>query len=209
MSRLHARLGARLYRAPCPSPLELGEFHLGLLAADRAQAVSEHVAECPYCAREVAQLAEYLAQPIRVARVGGVRGGLERCRDWLRRAVGRLRGEGKMYRGPLLAVLAPAYVGVRGAEEALVYEAGEMQVAIEIQDDPQQADRRTMLGLVTGVDVGGLKVFLLIEEKPVAEAPVDELGNFVLAGLRPGGYDLRLSGPELDARVEAVQVGTA
>ena len=208
MRGLHARLAARLYRAPCPSPHELGEYHLRVLADERAGAVSEHIAECPYCAREVAQLGEYLAQPVPAPRVSRVRRALRRCGLWVRGLVARLRGEESTHRGPLFAVLAPAAVGVRGAEEALVYTAGDVQVAIEIQDDAQQADRRTVLGLVTGAGVSELRAFLSRGEQLVAEAAVDELGNFVLAGLEPGGYDLRLSGPELDVRVEGVQIGT-
>jgi anti-sigma factor RsiW len=207
MRSLHARLAARLYRAPCPSPQELGEFHLALLSEESAAAVSEHMAECPYCAREVGQLAEYLAQPLPVPRISAL-GRLARgCRNLVRGLAERVSGERPTRRGPLFAVLAPAYVGVRGAEEALVYEAGDVQIAIEIQDDPQQADRLAVLGLVTGADPTGLRGFLARGEKTVAEAAVDDLGNFVLAGLASGRYDLRLSGPDLDIRVDDLQVG--
>jgi len=60
LERMEVVLRSLLYRVTCPSPLELGEYHLGVLAGKQARAIGRHLAECPHCAREVAQLESFL-----------------------------------------------------------------------------------------------------------------------------------------------------
>ena len=60
LARLQGRLTAQLYRVTCPSSQVLGEHQLGILPPVEAEAIARHVASCPHCAREVAQLGDYL-----------------------------------------------------------------------------------------------------------------------------------------------------
>src|SRR5690606_12728269 len=60
LAQLQTQLTAHLYRADCPQPAELGEYHLNLLPAGRAAEVAAHLAGCPRCRQEVAQLQAYL-----------------------------------------------------------------------------------------------------------------------------------------------------
>jgi hypothetical protein len=60
LARLQNRLRARLFRAHCPSAMQLGDYHLGLLPASQALMVAQHVRGCPHCRREVQQLGMYL-----------------------------------------------------------------------------------------------------------------------------------------------------
>src|SRR5437868_5479493 len=60
LARLQQQLAAQLYRVVCPPPLELGEYHLGVLAPDRVATVEKHLAECLHCAREMQDLQGYL-----------------------------------------------------------------------------------------------------------------------------------------------------
>ncbi len=59
LERFQKTLTTQLYRIDCPSPLELGEYHLRMLPASQMLVISQHVRECPHCASEVAQLEEY------------------------------------------------------------------------------------------------------------------------------------------------------
>jgi anti-sigma factor RsiW len=59
LARLQDILTAHLYRFNCPPPATLGEYHLGVLPGDRAAAVTQHLAECPRCGSEIAQLKDY------------------------------------------------------------------------------------------------------------------------------------------------------
>ena len=62
LAALQGRLLAGLYRAVCPTPDELGDYDLGLLPTDQALAVTQHLAECPHCTREIAQLQAFLTE---------------------------------------------------------------------------------------------------------------------------------------------------
>ena len=61
LAALHGRLAAGLYRAVCPTPHELGEYHLGLLPPGQAAAIAQHLADCPHCTQEMAHLRVFMA----------------------------------------------------------------------------------------------------------------------------------------------------
>ena len=61
LAQQEGRLTRQLYRVNCPSPSELGEYHLGMLPAAQMDAIRHHLEECPLCRSEVAQLEGYLA----------------------------------------------------------------------------------------------------------------------------------------------------
>ncbi|MGD8473896.1 MAG: hypothetical protein PVH59_07210, partial [Anaerolineae bacterium] len=98
--------------------------------------------------------------------------------------------------------------GLRGEETGpRLYQAGEAQVAIEIQDDATRGDRKTLLALVTGVDTSELVAHLWLADRRVGQVPVDELGNLVVPDLAPGSYELILSGPEVEVHIRDLDVG--
>lgn len=200
LADLQGRLTAALYRVTCPSPLELGEYHLGVLPRERMAAVSRHLEGCPHCSREVAQLQAYLGELAADLEFSP----RERIKVWVAELI---RGEGGRDRPPAL-VLAPAAMGLRGEERGpRLYQAGEAQIAIEIQDDVQQPGRKTVLALVTGVATHSLVGHLWQAGQRVAEVPVDELGNLIIAGLVPASYDLILSGPGTEIHIQGLEVG--
>jgi len=54
------RLTKQLYRSSCPSPMELGEYHLRKLPDPRRLVIAQHLQICPYCVQEVSELEEFL-----------------------------------------------------------------------------------------------------------------------------------------------------
>jgi hypothetical protein len=202
IARVQGRLTTQLYRIACPSTEDLGEYHLRVLPRDRAAAVARHLKECPHCTREVAQLRDYL---------GDLAPDLEfSSLERIRVLVAQLVRGGRESGGAGALAPAPAYAGLRGEEEGpRIYRADETQIAIEIQDDPEQRDHRILLGLLTGMDIHGLTAHLWQADQRIAGAAVDELGNFVIPSLAPGSYELILSGPEVEIHIQDLVVGTA
>ncbi|MFQ5343803.1 MAG: hypothetical protein ACE5F6_19845 [Anaerolineae bacterium] len=203
LARVQHRLTARLFRVACPPPEDLGEYHLALLPQEQAAAVTRHLAICPRCAQEVAQLEVYLrelAPALEFSR-------LERIEERVRVLVARLlqAGEGREGGQPLLA---PAPAGIRGEEAGpYIYQADGVQVVLDVQADAEQPDRQVILGLVTGLDdPQELAVSVWQAGEHRETTPVDELGNFVVAGLTPATYELIVSGPEVEIHIQDVEV---
>ena len=199
LAAFEGRLAAGLYRALCPTPQELGEYHLGLLAADQATAVEQHLAGCPHCAREVAQLQAFLAsqEPVREPAPGP----LEQVREQVRVWIAQLLAPGPG--------LAPAPVGIRGQEQASrTYRAGGVEVVLGVQPDAEQPDRSVILGLVIGLDAAGVAAHLWQNRRPIATVEVDDLDSFVIPGIAPGVYELVLAGPKLEIVIQDLQIGT-
>jgi hypothetical protein len=205
LARLQGRLTSQLYRLTCPSPVELGEYRLGLLPRDQAAAVARHLAECPHCAREAAQLTDYLAELAPTLEPGLLAQVKERVKVLVAHLV-----NGGLATGLLTQpTLTPAYAGIRGGEgEPFLYQADDVQIAAEVQDDAERPDRKVLLGLVIGMEPSGVKVHLWQADQRVAVVPVDELGNFVIPGLAPGSYELILSGPEVEIHIQELEIGT-
>jgi hypothetical protein len=183
--------------------MELGEYRLDMLAHDRAESVREHLAACPHCTCEIAQLEAYLDDLAPDLEVGFMEQIKERTRVMIARFIGREGGN-----GPLgVPALAPAYAGLRGREENVhLYEAEEMSVAIEVQDDADQPGRKAILGLAMGPDPLGGLAFLWQMRQRITVVPVDDLGNFVIPNLDAGSYELILSGPLVEIHIQELQV---
>lgn len=193
LARLQERLTARLYRLSCPPAVELGEYHLGVLDAARAATVAAHVSGCVHCSREVAQLEGYLDD----LAPDLVTSPLEQLKEQVRVLVASLVGGG----------LEPAVAGVRGEEEGpFVFRADDIQVILDVQDDSEKPDRKTILGLVTGIDPQGLHVFLWHDDRLLTRVPVDDLGNFLFLQLFPGRYELIVTGPETEIHIQTLDI---
>jgi hypothetical protein len=81
-------------------------------------------------------------------------------------------------------------------------------VIVEVETDAERADRKTVLGLVIGLDEAlEWSAHLWQAGQRVETTPIDELGNFVLSGLHPGAYELILARPELEIHIQHIQVG--
>lgn len=200
LDQMQEDMRARMYRIACPTSLQLGEYHLGLLADTDTREIARHLKDCPHCSREVSQLKTYMgdlssdlefsfAERIKVLVANLVRAG----------------GRPDPFGAP---ALAPAFAGLRGEETGpRLYQAGEAQVAIEVQDDATRGDRKTLLALVTGMDTTELVAHLWLADRRVGAVPVDELGNLVIPNLTPGSYELILSGPKVEVHIRDLDVG--
>ncbi|MEZ4726379.1 MAG: hypothetical protein R3E79_04515 [Caldilineaceae bacterium] len=202
LASLEQRLTTTLYRLACPSPLELGEYQLKLLSAADTHAVALHVNQCPHCAAEIAILTDYLAAVAPTIEPAAALPLAERARILVARLVEGFAGLNTP--GGLTAATA----GLRGdAGEQLVYEVDGVQVIIDVQTDVQQPTQRVLLGLVLGLPASQtVTAHLWRTEQAVATTMVDELGNFVIAALAPGAYDLILSSDKTEVHIQDLQI---
>lgn len=191
---LQKDLKKRLHRVDCPTSMELGDYHLGLLAAPQALLVAQHVRGCPLCRREVAELEEFLSEP---AQQPGFLGSIKALIASLVSGPGVDAG----------VASAPTFGGLRGdGEEPFIYQAGQVRIVIEVQDDVEQMGLKTLLGLVTGLESNEFTIQVNQGESVIATSSVDEIGNFIISHLSPGHYKLILNGPNMEIHVQSLPV---
>jgi hypothetical protein len=61
---LEAWLRAAIYRQNCPEPMLLGEYQLGLLDEAAQARIQLHLARCPHCQADLAELVDFLAEGV-------------------------------------------------------------------------------------------------------------------------------------------------
>lgn len=179
-SLLQNRLKKKLYRSTCPSPVELGDYHLGLLPASQVLVVAGHVRECPLCRRELAQLEDYLTA-------------LE-PRSVLPKAVRVLIGRlvGPRADGPASGTAAPALRGeMKGP---LIFAADGIVVTLDVQ--PGRHGQIFIQGQMAADEQDqwtGAVVRVQQTDMPDLTASLDDLGAFVFEEVRPGSMDLKIT----------------
>jgi hypothetical protein len=103
--------------------------------------------------------------------------------------------------------ISPAFAGLRGEEdEPFIYQVGNVQIVIDIQDDVEQIGHKTILGLVTGSESKEFIVQVSQEDQIIATSSVDEIGNFVITQLMPGDYEIVLEDSEGEIHIQSIQV---
>lgn len=187
--RLERHLQKALWRQ-CPSPHDLGEFELGLLALTEMDSIGNHVNGCPHCQSELKELREFLvtAEPLGLAAVA------EWVVEW---AEGLFSGSGQL-----------GFAGVRGAGgRARTFQVGELLLSITLQDRPDGL--RDVLALIMRADgeqVQSGKVTLLLEGEPDRITSVDAGGNVVLTGIPARGCDLVIEADDQRIRLYGVNL---
>jgi hypothetical protein len=169
------RLRGRLYRFTCPSSMELGDYHLGLLPPPQGLVIAQHVRGCPHCRREVAELAEFLTGPdvqpdlLETAKVlfaQLVDGGATP-------AFGALRGESK---GPL------------------IFEADGVVITLDVQ--PGSNSHISLLGQLAADDQDewtGAQVELQQADSQQLTTFMDDLGAFRFEAVQPGSIKFTIT----------------
>ena len=173
------RLMRHLYRWDCPTTEWLGDYHLGLLSDAATELVTLHLAQCPHCQSELAQLRLYLASepdsPSLVAR--------------------RLRTAPGV--GEILARLMPPApaTALRGAAlEPIMAEAGDQFVVLNPQ--PRPDGRVEVIGqMVAPEPVRWQGALVVVRQNDAVQAitTLDDLGTFQCATLRPGVTEFKFT----------------
>ena len=195
MAHIDDSLKAALYRITCPDSATLGNYHLGLLSETAAHQVSNHLAVCPLCTRDIAQLEAFLAETaVSLQPSTG-----ERIKVWIAK---RIRSGGQTRN-----ILCTPPLATRGGDTGpLMYEAGDAQLSLEVQDDPEHPGRKSILGLVLGIETEAVEAKLLQGDGVITAVTLDEIGNFTFTGLEPGQYQLTLSGETMEIHVQDLNI---
>jgi hypothetical protein len=181
LARLQNGLTARLYRITCPSPLELGEYHLRILTSPQMLVIAQHVRECPHCEAEVAQLENFLQDL-----TTDVKPALTPVRVLIARLLGgsgegaapmpALRGEGK---GPII-MEAEGMVITLDVEPGA---DGQISILGQVAADDQDQWTNASVELQQG------------DRQPVATS-LDDLGAFRFQAVRPGATRIMITSTE-------------
>lgn len=177
-------------RTLCPEAQRTGEFILGLMPPVESTKLSQHLAQCPWCAAEAEQMREWLRVPDALTeeqknthRPPNIPAG-ERI-DWLRRVVATLLK---------VDISAPSYVKarVRGSTEGLplTYQAENFTIVVTVQAAGPRSKGLNVLGLVQNEDGSleeliGAEIRLISQGQTVATEILDELGNFIFEDVQP------------------------
>lgn len=183
LQRDQQMLMAHLYRSTCPTVETIIAYEQQTLPGDLAPQVIDHLAVCPHCTREKAQLKGFLKET-----------GRDLDRDIfasVKLAIGTLIGPD---------MLTLHLSGVRGAESSeQVYQAGDLMLALEVEPDPHDQTQRSLLGLIGKNEWIGSRVSLRSDERLAGQTVIGEFGQFVLQGLDLGSYTLILENPPDEA----------
>lgn len=179
LAALQNRLRDQLSGLPWLSTLDISAYHLGFLSETQARDVAAYLAKHPHEAHALQVLDDFLAA-------------LEPAPQT---TPSSLLEPIKLLIAQLVSGNLQTAVGLRGQLEGM-YQAEDMQIAIEVDVDESQPKHHVMSGLITGVQTSNWQAVLWPVSDPAATVtvPIDEFGNFTIAGLASGTYELVLSG---------------
>lgn len=206
LAKQERQLRASLYRSQCPPSLTLSEYHIGFLSAAETRTIDRHLQQCPHCRHEIQRLTAYLTAVSPTLDLEPSPTLWERSRILVARLVDELPNLNALTGWTTGSTLAAA--GLRGESgDQLVYAVADVQVILDVQTDAQHPAQRMLLGLLLGLaEPQNVTANLWRADQPVATTMVDALGNFIIAALVPGTYDLILSDDKTEVHVQALVV---
>jgi anti-sigma factor RsiW len=171
-----------LYRFDCPTPHQLGEFHLGVAAPPDAERVSQHVAGCPLCQADLGTLRGFMeAQAIRPLAKAEPEAPPS-VFGWVQEVVAKLlpATPATALRGSLSPQIIAAADGVTIILTPQTAADGSLSVSGQIAADDQDRWTEAVVQLRRADDL-------------LATALVDDLGGFRCEGLSSGEAQLRIT----------------
>lgn len=173
---LQNSLRKQSYRINCPTPMKLGEYHLGYLPDPQELVIAGHLRECLLCKREIAALDGFLDSLSPETRLLGA----------MKVLIARLiSGQGDF---------APSGRALRGSgREPLTFKANGIVIVLDIQ--PTDEGKASIFGQVAADDQDqwtGALVELRKDDQLQASTEVDDLGTFQYTSVIPGRQELMI-----------------
>jgi hypothetical protein len=173
-------LKTRLYRSTCPSPLELGEYHLQMSSAAQRLAIAQHLRECPFCTQEIAELGMFLGE------IGSRAGILEPVKILIAQLVGGAQTNP-----------APGLSALRGEIKGpLVFAADGIVITLDVQSGLN--GHVSIQGQVAADDQDqwtGAVVRMQQADNLKWDASLDDMGAFGFEEVPPGSINLKITSP--------------
>lgn len=217
--RAELKLQSTLYRWDCPPNQLLGEYQLGLLSNDQAGEVQRHLSRCVLCSAEVATLAQFLSNdPMLVERAAPQK------RVPVRASSPNNHHTAQDAQRILETLREQAHSGIRRIAAALTpqqprlafqqrdpsqqvaqwprrYTAEDVNISLQVERLPARRDALQLIGFITRSGatleaLQGIPVQLAAQASTVFTQQIDELGNFIFAGVLPATYTLEVQFPE-------------
>ena len=181
LARVQNVLAFRLDRITCPSPAELGEFHLRLLPPAQMLIISQHLRECSRCTREIDQLKEFL-RDLAPGPPGGL---IQQTKVMIANLVGG-RGEVK--------AAGQMPFALRGeGKEPITFEVDDILIVLDVQ--PASEGNLTIHGQVAaGNQDQWTDALVRWRQDHLLDLStrVDDLGAFRCEGILPGAIDFQI-----------------
>jgi hypothetical protein len=171
-----------LYRFDCLTPLEIGEYHLGLIPPPARARFEQHFQACPLCQDELAALRQYMEAETFRPVAASPSSLAEKLSGWVQEIVAVLAGP------------TPA-VALRGSTPGQIIAEAE-GLTILLTPQLAQDGGLTLSGQIAADDQARWSeavVQLQREGELVASTMVDDGGAFRCEGLRPGLAQLRIT----------------
>ena len=185
---LQNRLKKQLYRFDCPTSMDLGEYHLGLLPAPKVLLVAKHLRDCSLCRHEVAELENFLEDPAQEVSLLGA------AKVLIARLINGLAESGMQDKNGF----SPAVPVLRGNTKGpLTFKADSVVIILDIQ--PSDEGKVNILGQVAADSTDdqdqwtGALVEIRLGSHLEFSSTLDDLGSFQAEGLVPGTKELRIT----------------
>ena len=218
--RVESSLTRKLYRWDCPPNQVLGEYQLGLLDNERANAVRLHLSSCLLCSAEIATLSQFLANDPMLAERVSVRPSLRNNHvpHTAKPLIGHLRDvSGGQIRRVIATFLPPQPRFAYQREVASPgiwprsYSAEDFNISIQLDRGTGRRDSLQLIGFVTRKgsslqSLQGIPVVLSSQTNAVYKQNIDELGNFIFSSISPATYTLELQLPDSTIVIEQLPV---
>lgn len=195
LDRFQKHLTTQLYRITCPTPLELGEFHMRLVPASQRLIIARHVRECPHCEQEISQLEGFMG------------GSFPRTTtlETMKVLIARLVGGGSQME------TAQALPALRGEAKNLpIFEADGIVISLDVQ--PGLNGEIAMLGQMAADHQDrwtGAAVELKQPYLTSLHAMIDDLGAFTFDSVYPGSIQMIITSQDGTViQTEEVFIGT-
>ncbi|MGB0387396.1 MAG: hypothetical protein ACPGWR_21460 [Ardenticatenaceae bacterium] len=203
-AEVQSDLRAQLRPLRRPSSIELGEYQLGLLSAEKAGEVARYLSQYPYAQRELELLKSYLDEPdFALKAAEGIDTYQESMTDklrilvakWLPASGGLGLVPGGVRDGGMMQVAS-------GGMEEGVYEAEEVMVSVNVADDQMQPGYKALSGFVDGETPLSEALLWRSNQLEPTKVLVDEFGDFSFSGLTRGSYELVLLGQGVEVHIQ-------
>ncbi|MGB0386978.1 MAG: anti-sigma factor family protein [Ardenticatenaceae bacterium] len=180
-----------MYRASCPEPERLGQYHLKLLSAGELLMMDAHLRKCVHCTDDLALLVG--PEP-----------------DSLIIMVWKLFKDAvQVVEGALIPSPRRRMLGVRGRKrEIQSYVADGVNVILDFQPVGKRRKEGRLVGTIQSArTASGSQAWLFEEGQKPISTEVDPLGTFIFEQITPGDYDLALEVEQKAILLRELNVG--
>jgi hypothetical protein len=166
-----------LFRADCPSTLTLGEWQFGMVASHIAQRIQNHLASCPHCTAELADIQSAMNAPVSVATAR---------EPLLRRLVMKLES----LMDEVAGNTAASPVALRGETWSGLYSNGDYMISLTKRRAAGGYSLQGSVIMPEPNNKGQAQLTLKQSESVVVQSPLSSAATFVFDQIPPGRYEL-------------------